>query len=95
MAIMIAVILTSWELCLLMPIYLHGKFQHAYCNVAPNPSGWSNSYGGMWIQIPPPTAAEQLRQMARLKLTVTKPDEPRNARPFTSDARRNMDCLYA
>ena len=62
---------------------------YAYCNVAPNPSGLGQTVTvGMWIQIPPPTAAGTLGDRWHgFKLTVTRPDGTNETLgPFTSDA---------
>ncbi len=62
---------------------------YAYCNVAPNPSGLGQTVTvGMWIQIPPPTAAGTLGDRWHgFKLTVTRPDgTTETLGPFTSDA---------
>ena len=47
---------------------------YAYCNVAPNPSGLGQTVTvGMWIQIPPPTAAGTIGDRWHgFKLTITR-----------------------
>ena len=49
---------------------------YAYVNVAPNPAGLGQTVTiGMWIQIPPPTAAGVVGdRWHNFNVTITKPD---------------------
>ena len=62
---------------------------YAYCNVAPNPAGLGQTVTvGMWVQIPPPTAAgTNGDRWHGFELTITDPDGTvKTLGPFTSDA---------
>jgi hypothetical protein len=62
---------------------------YAYCSVAPNPAGLGQLVTiGMWVQIPPPTAAgTNGDRWHGFKVTITDPDGTNQTLgPFTSDA---------
>ena len=70
---------------------------YAYCNVAPNPAGLGQTVTiGMWIQIPPPTAAGTVGDRWHdFNVTITKPDGTKETLgPFTSDATGGTCTLY-
>jgi hypothetical protein len=61
----------------------------AYCSVAPNPAGLGQTVTiGMWVQIPPPTAAgTNGDRWHGFTVTITDPDGiKKTLGPFTSDA---------
>jgi hypothetical protein len=61
----------------------------AYCSVAPNPAGLGQPVTiGMWVQIPPPTAAgTNGDRWHGFNVTITDPDGiVKTLGPFTSDA---------
>ncbi len=62
---------------------------YAYCSVAPNPAGLGQPVTiGMWVQIPPPTAAgTNGDRWHGFNVTITDPDgKVTTLGPFTSDA---------
>jgi hypothetical protein len=62
---------------------------YAYCSVAPNPAGLGQLVTiGMWVQIPPPTAAgTNGDRWHGFTVTITDPDgQNKTLGPFTSDA---------
>ena len=62
---------------------------YAYCSVAPNPAGLGQLVTiGMWVQIPPPTAAgTNGDRWHGFNVTITDPDGiKKTLGPFTSDA---------
>jgi hypothetical protein len=62
---------------------------YAYCSVAPNPAGLGQTVTiGMWVQIPPPTAAgTDGDRWHGFTVTITDPDGIKTTLgPFTSDA---------
>jgi hypothetical protein len=70
---------------------------YAYVNVAPNPAGLGQSVTiGMWIQIPPPTAAGAVGdRWHNFNVTITKPDGTKETLgPFTSDDTGGTYTLY-
>ena len=61
----------------------------AYCSVSPNPAGLGQLVTiGMWVQIPPPTAAgTDGDRWHGFTVTITDPDGiKKTLGPFTSDA---------
>ncbi len=104
MAILIAAILTvlmADSLILLPDAGAHTPSwsinTYAYCNVAPNPAGLGQTVTiGMWIQIPPPTAAGAVGdRWHNFNVTITKPDGTKETLgPFTSDDTGGTFTLY-
>jgi len=105
MAIMIAAILTISMGASMMIVVPNANAHtpgwsintYAYCNVAPNPAGLGQQVTiGMWIQIPPPTAAGAVGdRWHNFNVTITRPDGTKETLgPFTSDDTGGTYTIY-
>jgi hypothetical protein len=101
MAIMIAALLTISIGASITQVNAHTPRWNiptiAYCNVAPNPAGLGQTVTiGMWVQIPPPTAATAVGdRWHNFNVTITRPDgTTETLGPFTSDDTGGTYTLY-